>query len=1223
MNAIIDDPARPVSAAAALVPGRLCNKIALVTGAAGNLGSIIVRRYLAEGATVVFTGRDRARTEAAMAAAVEAAGVPESQAFCVVMDAGKPEQVRAAVEEVLEKFGRIDIVVNNAGSAGPRQTVENLPLTAEELAQLREDGANDTETVGDATHNILGVAWNLIRVCAPHLKPGASVINVSSIFSRTEYFGRTAYVVPKAAMNTLTRRIAEELGERGIRVNNLLPGPIASERIRSVFATMDKLRGEPQGTMAKRSFAKMTLARSVGDAPMEKTFPTPDDIAATCVFLGSDDAAAYNGADFEVTHGMKVSAESRSTWMNRPTMRSVDATGHRILLAAGDQVDEALALARTLVDAAAEVVVGFATDTDAALAETKLKGLKMPGRVSVVHLNREDGAGMERLMRDGAGFSGAIIMPTHGAAHFAGPLSEASDAQVEHFVAGELCGIIAIVRALARCWKTLPAKSRDPRVVFLTNRAHPEGNMYAALLQAAVEQLIRIWRDESEVEKSLGRRNTVVWANQVVRTENSEAENLPFAAGHTARLLFKDQKIDEINLYVPRSIGDASGARRALVGETENLAGLHLGKTALITGSSAGIGGQVARLLALSGARVMLVARRAQELDKMRDRIAAELTDAGFPDPMKRVQILGGIDVGDPASLQRAVQATIEAFGRLDYLINNAGVSGAEEMVVDMKLADWRYTLEANLISNYTLTHAVLPAMKAQGSGYVLNVSSYFGGEKYLAVAYPNRADYAVSKAGQRAMVETMARFLGPEVQFNAIAPGPVDGDRLLGVGGRPGLFERRGKLILEKKRLNAVHAALVQAIRDGAAVADLLALIAKNDVAALQAEGVPAALKALAARCVKEGDEACHCGTHILTPVIAGRLLDRLRRAGYLADAPDYRTATDGWLARVPADPFFRAKDIGVEAEKVRGGVLGLLHLRKMPTESEVALATVYFLADRAVSGETFMPSGGLALERSVTERELFGAASPDRLAAMQGKTVWLIGEHLTEHLAEAARHYATQCNVGSIVAIMKSREGADRLAATLADLPAGLLHLHVCGEDVEAGMETALTVAGRPEAVVSTPFVPLPDALFQLPDGAALDPGAFRAVVEANLTHHFRVSRVASLFDGAQLVLVTPDVEEGHGAAAFALANFIKTTLHAFTLTLAVEDERLVHDVVVNQINLTRRVRSEEPRNAEERMEEVRRFARAVLLAGTPQSDLDASRYRARINRGMAITV
>ena len=106
-------------------------------------------------------------------------------------------------------------------------------------------------------------------------------------------------------------------------------------------------------------------------------------------------------------------------------------------------------------------------------------------------------------------------------------------------------------------------------------------------------------------------------------------------------------------------------------------------------------------------------------------------------------------------------------------------------------------------------------------------------------------------------------------------------------------------------------------------------------------------------------------------------------------------------------------------------------------------------------------------------------------------------------------------------------------------------------------------------------------------------------------------------------QLVLVSPDVPMGGTAEAFGLANFIKTTLHALTGTLAVECERLVHGAVVNQVNLTRRVRSEEPRNASETAEELNRFGRAVLLAGAPLSDLEGSRYRSRIYRGVAITV
>jgi len=98
---------------------------------------------------------------------------------------------------------------------------------------------------------------------------------------------------------------------------------------------------------------------------------------------------------------------------------------------------------------------------------------------------------------------------------------------------------------------------------------------------------------------------------------------------------------------------------------------------------------------------------------------------------------------------------------------------------------------------------------------------------------------------------------------------------------------------------------------------------------------------------------------------------------------------------------------------------------------------------------------------------------------------------------------------------------------------------------------------------------------------------------------------------------------VPAGTDGEAFSLANFVKSTLHALTATLAVENERLVHNVPVNQINLTRRVRSEEPRDEEETLEEVRRFARAVLLAGAPLLDAEDSRYRSRIYRGMAITV
>jgi len=466
-------------------------------------------------------------------------------------------------------------------------------------------------------------------------------------------------------------------------------------------------------------------------------------------------------------------------------------------------------------------------------------------------------------------------------------------------------------------------------------------------------------------------------------------------------------------------------------------------------------------------------------------------------------------------------------------------------------------------------------------------------------------------------------------VQINAIAPGPVDGERLKGVGSRPGLFERRGRLILENKRLNAVHAAVVKALRCGQRVEALLSRLATNDVAAMAMDGD--ALCELAVARHKDRTDDCTWGSYLITEAIAERLTHRLRMGGAFLDSVEWQTRSDHtWLTRLPPDdqPWLPPKTIQEEAAKVRNGVLSLLHLGKMPTETEVALATVYFLADRAVSGETFMPSGGLSLERSNTERELFGSAKRERLDMMRGRTVWLIGEHLVEYLAEASRQLVQECHVGRIVLLVRTEEGASAMRAAMRDIPPDLWHTSVIGDDLEAGLDAALLQHGYPTTIVSTPFVPLPDQLFpsaKSPDAPSLSPEDFRQMVQDNLTHQFRVARKASLIDGTQLVLVSPDVPEGsdRSGARFALANFVKTSLHAFTATLAVENERLVHDVPVNQINLTRRARSEEPRDQAEHQEEVKRFGRAVLLAGAPLPDAGDSRYRSRIYRGMAITV
>jgi len=1209
--------------------GRLANRIALITGAAGNLGSEIARAFAREGAFVIMTGRTEGRIKEAREKLIAETGVAPERVDVAVLDGGDPDSIRSAFKKIKADYGRIDILINNAGSAGPKQPLHNVPLTVEEMEE-----AGESETVSDAMRNLLCVTWNLARIAAPMMPTGGAMVNISTIFSHTRYYGRTAYVVPKAALNALSRQLAQELGPRGIRVNTVFPGPIESDRIRTVFAAMDAVQNQPENTTADYFAGRMALTRPVGGKLDGKPLPTPADIAGTCLFLASEEAGGITGEEVDVTHGLSANRQSSSTYMTRPSMRSLDGAELAIFIAAGEEWDEALESAKVLVRAGAIVRLGLGRNADVAQARARLKAQGIGEELTVTRFARSEADAMEEALADferdaGGPITGAIVLPVKPAGHFSGPLLAAEDRAVEAFMDTELVGAIATARSLARYWRAHENMPSPPRCVFMTNPGDAAGNSFAGVLSAGITQLIRIWRNEEEVQAGNGETGHAVWSNQIVRHTNNEAENIRFAAGHATRVLFREQRIAEIDLKLPASIAEETGARKAMVGYAENLTGLHLGKVAFITGGSAGIGGQVARLLALAGAKVMMVARRESELVAARERIIGELQDIGFAGVERRVKMMADVDVSDFASLDRAIDATLEEFGRIDYLINNAGVAGAEDMVVDMEPDAWRFTLDANLVSNYHLMSRAVPLMKEQGSGYVLNVSSYFGGEKFLAVAYPNRADYGLSKAGQRAMVESFSAYLGPEVQFNAIAPGPVDGDRLSGTGGKPGLFQRRAKLILENKRLNAVYEAVIEAIRGGADADRILTRLSRNSTSTLSHDAeAPETLRKLALDFAGQGDGVCTWDQYLLTEGMAQRLLVRLQLGGMLLGSNEWTQYCEPggatWLKLVPpADkPFLPAAQVDKVAEGVGKGVISQLHLGAMPTEAEVAQATVFFLADRAVSGETFMPSGGLRVERSNTEREMFGSPKPERIEQMAGKTVWIMGGHLADYVAETIRVMVEDCKVAHCVLITgnKARETAvrDLLPDEIGD---EALHVLVAGDAIEQAMDEALGRWGRPTTIVSMPPEPLPEMLLE--GGKVLPTKDFARMVEDQITRHYRVTRKASLYDQCQLVLVSPDVPYGSNGAGFALANFVKTSLHAFTATVAVENERLVHDVPVNQINLTRRVRSEEPRDEEEHAEELRRFTRAVLLVGAPLPDAQDSRYRAKIYRGTSMTV
>jgi len=474
-------------------------------------------------------------------------------------------------------------------------------------------------------------------------------------------------------------------------------------------------------------------------------------------------------------------------------------------------------------------------------------------------------------------------------------------------------------------------------------------------------------------------------------------------------------------------------------------------------------------------------------------------------------------------------------------------------------------------------------------------------------------------------MAEILSRHMGPEIQINAMAPGPVDGARLRGLGGAPGLFARRGRLILENKRLNRVHQAVLASLDAGADGAEILQRLAANTAADLRAwDTAPAALRRLAAQ-VGEGRAEAAATRYLMSRPLAEKLMNRLLLGGAIE-----QTQADGFLktfAPPPDGDFFDPRDIERTAQQVEAGILNRLHLHKMPTDEQVALSTVFSLADEIVSGETFHPSGGLKFDRSVTEGEMMLRPGAEDLAQLAGRHVVVIGEALQDELVAIAHGVLAQ-NVASLSVLTRTTETAEAIAAAI-DAPTAdsAIAVEAIGEALEKGLDAVRARTGRIDAVVSTPFARLPLNPLAAEAGGdwnrVLSRDAFARLLDQQLTHHFRIARKCALMPRCQIVLVTPETSRASTREEFALALFIKNSLHAFTVTLGVEGERLPTEPAVNQVQLTRRARTEEPSNDQEMAEEMERMVQAVLLCCVPAVSPTQSRYLARIFRGNAVTV
>lgn len=186
------------------------------------------------------------------------------------------------------------------------------------------------------------------------------------------------------------------------------------------------------------------------------------------------------------------------------------------------------------------------------------------------------------------------------------------------------------------------------------------------------------------------------------------------------------------------------------------------GKVVLITGGSTGIGAEVARLLAARGAKVAVAARRADKLEAVVAEIAAQGGDAKAYT----------LDVTDKRQVAAVVAAVVTDFGRLDVLINNAGLMPIRPMS-EVNTDEWDAMIDVNLKGTLYGIAAALPRFLAQDSGHIINLSSVAG----VKVFAPGGTVYSGTKFAVSAISEGLRQEVGDKVRVTSIAPGAVDSD--------------------------------------------------------------------------------------------------------------------------------------------------------------------------------------------------------------------------------------------------------------------------------------------------------------------------------------------------------------------------------------------------------------------------------------------------------------
>ena len=241
---------------------RLKEKVAIITGAAKGIGFATAQRFAEEGAIVILADMNLESVKGA------AAQIPNAQAYA--MNVTDRASIQAVVDQVMQKYGHIDILINNAGITQDARLVK--------MTEAQFDAVIDV--------NLKGV-FNCTQLIVPHMleaKSGA-IVNASSVVGIYGNFGQTNYSATKFGVIGFTKTWARELGPKGIRVNAICPGFVATEMIKAM----------PENIL--QDIERRSWLGRLG---------TPEEIANVYLFLASNEASFINGVALEVSGGISL-----------------------------------------------------------------------------------------------------------------------------------------------------------------------------------------------------------------------------------------------------------------------------------------------------------------------------------------------------------------------------------------------------------------------------------------------------------------------------------------------------------------------------------------------------------------------------------------------------------------------------------------------------------------------------------------------------------------------------------------------------------------------------------------------------------------------------------------------------------------------------------------------------------------------------------------------------